>query len=36
MAESEIGLLESLRATGEIDQLYFSMSDFPVNLDIRR
>ncbi len=32
MAESELGLLESFRTTGEIDELHFYMHDFPVNL----
>lgn len=34
MAESELGLLESFRATGEIDELYFFMHDCSVNLDV--
>ncbi len=34
MAESELGLLESFRATGEIDELHFFMHDFSVNLDV--
>lgn len=31
MAESELGLLESFRATGEIDELHFFMHDRSVN-----